>query len=65
LSALSFFARAQPSPENIASAETPALKFDRPPHESLQALVTFGHVDQAYALIGDPHRIAEIRDFGT
>lgn len=58
-------ARAQPTPENIASAEALALKFDRPPHESLQALVTFGHVDRAYALMRNPRKIAEIRDFGT
>jgi tetratricopeptide (TPR) repeat protein len=53
-------ARAQPMPQNIDNAVALALKYARPPYQSLQSLVALGHKDQAYALMESPRMAAAI-----
>ena len=57
-------ARAQPSPENARAAADLAIKYSDPPHIALQSLAALGHVDQAYALLNDPRRLAGLREVG-
>ncbi|HEX3653580.1 MAG TPA: winged helix-turn-helix domain-containing protein [Rhizomicrobium sp.] len=58
-------ARAKPSPANVEAAAELAIRYSSPPQVALQSLAALGRIDQAYALLERPNRLAGLRDAGT